>query len=252
MNRPKPAVAGWAASLTTLAAILAGCSDGSTADATTSPTSSPATSGPSSAQATHAPDRPPRVDKLVDGPLEPGSYALPPLGPVHKLVAVVHIPDGYTHWGPFLNASEPEEPDDPLAISLWVVTGVFKDACEATTQIPAGASVRTLADAFGRQEVTSVTRPRPVTLAGYDGLYLEITAPTKLDYFRCNDAELNFWESTPAGERWTRMPGMRDRLWILDVDGQPMVLAMFVPPSATDQQVDRLTGILKAARFVAR
>ena len=108
----------------------------------------------------------------------------------------------------------------------------------------------TLADAFLRQRVTSVTKPRPVTLAGYDGLYLEIKAPTKLDYSHCNDAELNFWESTPAGERWTRMPGMRDRLWILDVDGQPMVLAMFVPPSATDRQVEQIADIVQDARFV--
>lgn len=193
---------------------------------------------------------PPRFDKLDDGALEPGSYALVPLGPVHHPVAVVDVPIGYTHWGPFLNAAEPPEPDDPLAISLWVVTGVFKDACVATEQLPAGDSVRTLADAFLRQKVTSVTKPRPVALAGYHGLYLEIRAPNRLDYSRCNDAELNFWESTPAGERWTRMPGMRDRLWILDVDGQPMVLAMFVPPSATDRQVEGITDILRGARFV--
>jgi len=187
---------------------------------------------------------------LGDGTLEAGSYALPLLGPVHHPVAVVNVPAGYTHWGPFLNAAEPQEAEDPLAISLWVVTGVFKDACIATEQIPAGESVRTLADAFLRQQVTSVTKPRPVTLAGYDGLYLEIRAPAKLDYSLCNDAELNFWESTPTGERWTRMPGMRDRLWILDVHHQPMVLAMFVPPSATDRQVHQMAQIVEGARFV--
>jgi hypothetical protein len=246
MNRRQAMIAASFAALTTLAAMLSGCSEESSTDGASTPTT---TGGSSSADA-DPPSGSPRVDKLDDGPLEPGSYALPALGPGHNPVAVVDIPDGYTHWGPFINARQPEEPEDPLAISLWVVTGVFKDACKATAQIPAGGSVRTLADAFLRQEVTSVTKPRPVTLAGHHGLYLEITAPTKLDYFRCNDAELNFWESTPAGERWTRMPGMRDRLWILDVDGQPMMLAMFVPPSATDKQVDQMTDILAATQFV--
>jgi hypothetical protein len=190
------------------------------------------------------------VDTLPDGPLEPGSYKLPPLGRAQQPFVVVDVPDGYAHWGPFLEAVEPQESEDPLAISLWVVTGVFKNACKATARIPAGNSVRSLADAFLRQEVLSATEPRPVTLAGYRGLYLEITAPTKQDYSRCQDAELNFWESRPSDSRWTRMPGMRDRLWILDVDGQPMMLAMFVPPSATDEQIDKITEILNDVRFV--
>jgi hypothetical protein len=247
MDRRRGNLAGCSAALTALLALLAGCGDDPTAEGPSSPT----TAGASSTPATGAAGGPPRIDKLDDGPLEPGRYALPTIGPVHRLVAIVDVPAGYTHWGPFLNASEPEESEDPLAISLWVVTGVFKDACVATKQIPAGDSVRSLADAFLRQEVTSVTKPRPVTLAGLDGLYLEITAPTTFDLSPCNDAELNFWESTPAGERWTRMPGMRDRLWILDVDGQPTVMAMFVPPSATDAQIDEFTDIVKGTRFVA-
>jgi hypothetical protein len=247
VDRRRAALASCSAVLITPFALLGGCSSGQTADDSTI---SPTTAGSSSTPATDDAGRPPRIDKLGDGPLEPGRYALPTLGPVHHLVAIVDVPAGYTHWGPFLNASEPEEPEDPLAISLWVVTGVFKDACVATEQIPAGDSVRSLADAFLRQQVTSTARPRAVTLAGFDGLYLEITAPTDFDLSHCNDAELNFWESTPAGERWTRMPGMRDRLWILDVDGQPMVLAMFVPPSATDEQIDEFTNIVKGAQFV--
>jgi len=246
VDRRRAALASCSAVLITPFALLGGCSSGQTSDDSTF---SPTTAGSSSTPPTDDAG-PPRIDKLDDGPLEPGRYALPTLGPVHHLVAIVDVPAGYTHWGPFLNASEPEEPEDPLAISLWVVTGVFKDACVATEQIPAGDSVRSLADAFLRQQVTSTARPRPVSLAGLDGLYLEITAPTHFDMSDCNDAELNFWESTPAGERWTRMPGMRDRLWILDVDGQPMVLAMFVPPSATDEQIDKITDILDAARFV--
>jgi hypothetical protein len=248
MDRRRATLAIFSSALMLLSALLAGCRDEPrAADSTPSPTSG---ATPSAAENNVA-NVPPRIDTLSDGALEPGSYALPPLAPGHHPVAVVDVPSGYTHWGPFLNAAEPQEPEDPLAISLWVVTGVFKDACVATEQIPAGESVRTLADAFLRQQVTSVTKPRPVTLAGYDGLYLEIRAPAKLDYSGCNDAELNFWESTPTGERWTRMPGMRDRLWILDVDHQPMVLAMFVPPSATDRQVHQMTQIVHGARFVA-
>ena len=59
-------------------------------------------------------------------------------------------------------------------------------------------------------------------------LYLELAAPNKMSFSRCNDAQINFWDSKPSGGHWTRMPGLYDRLWIVDVDGQPMMLAMFV------------------------
>jgi hypothetical protein len=235
--------------LAVLTLVLAGCSANEpAADRGPTPASPTTSSSPTSSA---MPVGGTFVDQIQDGPLEPGSYRLPLLGPAnHPVVVVVDIPDGYSHWGPFVNAVEPPEPEDPLSISLWVVTGVYKNACKQTTLIPAGDSVRTLADAFVRQEVLSVTKPRHITLAGYDGLYLEIAAPTHKDYSHCKEAELTFWESKPTGSRWTRMPGMRDRLWILDVDGQPMMLAMFVPPSATDEQIDKITDILNDARFV--
>jgi hypothetical protein len=248
MNRRRPAMIGWAAALTMLAAAVTGCSDESS---TGGETSSSPTSGSSSVPEADAPSGPPRIDELDDGPLEPGSYALPPLGPVHDRLVVVDVPDGYGVWGSFIWAAKPHEIDDPLEIGgLWAVTGVYKDACKATAMYPAGPSVRSLANAFGRQKVTSTTKPRPVTFAGYHGLYLEITAPADREYWDCNDAELNFWDAAPDGGYWTRMPGMVDRLWILDVDGQPMMLAMFVPPSATDKQIRSLTNILRAAEFV--
>jgi len=242
---------GCAVAVTSLAAILAGCSDESAADAARTPSTATSPIEVSSAPTTDSAGGWQRVDAIANGPIAPGSYALPPLGPVHDRLVVVDVPDGYGVWGPFIWAAKPHETDDPLEIGgLWAVTGVYKDACKATAMYPAGPSVRSLANAFGRQKVTSATKPRPVTFAGYHGLYLEITAPADRGYSDCNDAELNFWDAAPDGGYWTRMPGMVDRLWILDVDGQPLMLAMFVPPSATDQQVGQLTDVLRSARFV--
>jgi hypothetical protein len=78
---------------------------------------------------------------------------------------------------------------------------------------------------------------------------MEVTTPTDLDYGACDDAEVNLWAGRPDGGYWTRMPGMVERLWILDVDGQPMVIHMAVPPSATGPQIHALTNIVEAATF---
>src|SRR5262249_39286974 len=152
-------------------------------------------------------------------------------GPGNQPLAVVDIGAGYSSWAFFVEADEPVEPGDPLMIGLWVMTGVYLNPCAGSNEV-SPRSVRATADALVQQKQTSASKPRPVDLAGYHGLYLEVTTPMDLDYATCADGEVNLWEGRPDGNYWTLMPGMVNRLWILDVDGQPMAIHMAVPPSA--------------------
>jgi hypothetical protein len=113
----------------------------------------------------------------------------------------------------------------------------------------AGASVDSLAHALVEQTVTVATEPRPAALAGYDGLYLELTTPATARE-ACGGDPVNYWDSKDAGTRWSVTPGMVERVWILNVDGQPMVVGVAVPPSASERQVNRLAAVAKTARFV--
>jgi hypothetical protein len=47
------------------------------------------------------------------------------------------------------------------------------------------------------------------------------------------------------------MPGLVSSLWILDVDGQTMMIHLAVPPSATAPQIHAMTDIVEAATFEA-
>ena len=52
---------------------------------------------------------------------------------------------------------------------------VFDDICQArSTRV--GPTARDLARALAAQDGSTTTRPRPVTLDGHDGLYLELTS----------------------------------------------------------------------------
>ena len=104
---------------------------------------------------------------------------------------------------------------------------------------------------FVRQRLTSATKPHAVELAGYSGLYMELTTPTQFDYGKCNDDEVNLWEGRPEGGYWTWMPGQLERLWILNVDDQPLAVHMAVPPSATAAQIQAMNDIVEAATFEA-
>jgi hypothetical protein len=213
-------------------------------------TSASATSRPGDADAagTRTPSGATIVSEIADGPLQPGPYALPPIGPLDEPFAVVDIPAGYTSWDSFIKADKPAEPEDPLMLGLWVITGVYVNPCAQSHKVPP-RSVRATADAFLQQRLTSPTKPREVDLAGYHGLYMQVATPTDLDYGACDDAEVNLWEGRPDGGYWTRMPGMVNRLWILDVNGQPMVIHLAVPPSATGHQIRAMTNIVGAATF---
>jgi hypothetical protein len=161
---------------------------------------------------------------------------------------VFDIPDGYSSWANFIEADKPAEPEDPLMLGLWVITRVYLKPC-AQSNVVRPRSVRATADAFLQQRLVSPTRPRTVDLAGYHGLYMELTTPTGLDYGACDDAEVNLWEGRPDGSYWSRRPGMVNRLWILDVDGQAMVIHLAVPPSATGPEIHAMTKIVEGATF---
>jgi hypothetical protein len=257
MHPPHTPLAGLVAALATLAVALAGCSDEISSgvvsardsdDATSAPATTPTRDADTDTAEARTASGATLVGAIPNGAMQPGRYAIPPVGPPDEPLAVFDIPAGYTSWESFIEADEPAEAEDPLMLGLWVITGVYENPCAQSNEVPA-RSVRATADAFLQQRLTTSTQPRAVDLAGFHGLYMEVTTPTDLDYGACQDAEVNLWEGRPDGGYWTRMPGMVNRLWILDVDGQPMVIHMAVPPSATHSQISAMTTIVEAATF---
>jgi len=234
------------AALATLVVALVGCSDATDRGEDSAPATIP--TGDIDTPRTRTPSGATIIGEIPDGDLQPGRYALPPIGPLDEPFAVVDIPTGYGSWTSFIEADKPAEAEDPLMLGLWVITRVYLNPCTQSDEV-SPRTVRATADAFLQQRFSSPTRPREVDLAGHHGLYMEITTPTDLDYGACDDAEVNLWEGAPDGGYWTRMPGMVNRLWILDVDDQPMVIHLAVPPSATVGQVHAMTDIVEAATF---
>ena len=94
--------------------------------------------------------------------------------------------------------------------------------------------------------MTTTTPPAPASLDGHDGIYLELTVPAGLDVGTCRAEELILWTGpeAPGAD-----PGQVNRYWVLDVGGQPVVLAVYTRADATRATVERLTGIAELAGF---
>lgn len=130
-------------------------------------------------------------------------------------------------------------------LGLSVVTSVEGDACRApgTDAVTPGPSVEELADALEAQESTDATAPEPVTLAGYDGLYLELAGPADLG--DCAEAPA-LWDS-----RGIYGEGQVDRVWVLDVDGQRVVVdASHSQPESEAADIEQLNAMVDSLEIV--
>jgi hypothetical protein len=149
------------------------------------------------------------------------------------------------------------------SISFWDVGEVPRNPCHSIGHLSdPGPTVDDLVAALQAQSMRHATAPEDVMLAGYAGKYLEWSVPKGMlvtgdsDFAGCDvqpDGHRNFVSWVGAGgvgERWQQMAGQVDRLWVLDVDGQRLVVDASYSPDTTQAQRDEEDRIVRSIRFV--
>jgi hypothetical protein len=184
---------------------------------------------------------------LVEGPatpLKPGTYqfsvlANPGVAPPE---ALIEVPHGFVDEAAWYVVS----PDQQQFLGLWTVGLVDRDACPSGRgrQFDPGPSVEDLAHALVAQKSTRASTPKPVALAGQEGLYLELSSPH--DISRCEQTG-HLW-GYPGG-RGIYNDGQVDLLWILDVDGQRLVVNAAYTPKSNAADIDKLTSMVDSLEF---
>ncbi len=174
------------------------------------------------------------------GFIDPGRWAIRADESPETPLAVIDVPTaGFNGGERWIWTSE-------AVIGFWTVTGVHKDPCARSgPAASAGDTVEDLAAALDDQKLTTATDPLPVAIDGHDGLYLEVSTPAKLDYGTCDEDGLVIWDDAPA---WSE-PEVT-RFWILDVDGQRVVLTLNGWAGATKATERVFTGMVRSAEFV--
>ena len=172
------------------------------------------------------------------GLIEPGRWAIRADESPETPLAVIDVPTaGFNGGERWIWTSE-------AVIGFWTVPRVHKDPCTRSgPAAPAGDTAEDLAAALDAQKLTTATDPLPVTIDGHDGLYLEVSTPAKLDYDTCHEDGLVIWDDAAA---WSA-PEVT-RLWILDVDGQRVVLTLNGAATKATERV--FTGMVRSAELV--
>ena len=100
------------------------------------------------------------------------------------------------------------------------------------------------------QKRTTTTPPVPVTLDGYDGLYVELTSQEGLDFDGCGaEGGMALWAIGSDVGRGFDFPAT-DRYWILDVEGRRVVVTAMTPVRARSEFVQSVTDVAEAVTFV--
>jgi hypothetical protein len=179
------------------------------------------------------------------GELSPGAYTIGPApdgvdtffacpeptgsGCSNTVRVVFTVPDGWSGAGDsiWLTAEENVNPDGagllfvrggPLHTDPCVTNeAIASDGTMVVPDIPVGPTAAEFATALADHPLLDVTTPVDVSLAGYAGKYVDLQVPS--DIAACSGT-YRPWEpglyAQGLGQRW--------HLWILDVDGQRVVV----------------------------
>jgi hypothetical protein len=130
---------------------------------------------------------------------------------------------------------------------------VYGDPCDWSTTRPARPS--TTIDAFvaamSAQASRAATEPVDVTVDGYSGKSITVHVPDDADFSQCDQATFGSWvaggEGTPS--RYQQGPGQIDKLWVLDVGGELVVIDAAYYEGTPQTIIDELEAIAESATF---
>jgi hypothetical protein len=175
-----------------------------------------------------------------DTPLEPGTYSVGLVSDDGPTRAIVEVPDGYfpAFGGTVIGSDDGD-------IAFWgKVTQVDTDPCLGGKHVDAGTSVHDLASLLAAERHMTTSQPVPVTVGGYHGVYMKLTAPA--DIQRCRGGSVTIYT---AGDDWLQMdvPSATFHQWILNVHGQRVVGGARITPGAANHS--ELIGMVESAEF---
>jgi len=197
-------------------------------------------------------------------PVDPGTYVVDVDGLRPR--PVVEVPEGFrfdtvsematfTRFGiPDCTVSnlacrrtryEPSGPGGRLKVGFWngeqikvhpKLCGRFEDFKRP------GRSVDDLATTLAGLPGFRAADPTPVSLDGYDGLYVElVTIAPPCPAFWLTSRDIGLADDAVRGHV--------ERLWVLEVEGGRIVVEASHEPGATDDQVAELTRIVESVTF---
>jgi hypothetical protein len=198
------------------------------------------------------------IPSIAEGPLEPGRYILPTysagFNASHRIT--IDVPEGYegsigNGVGYGVLKSPPSVSGSDTGVNLYDVGYAFADACNwSGTRSPISSADELVAALAGQQGLRP-SSPADVVVSGFAGTFMELTVPAQAKLDRCSEGRMQAWALTGNGSEWIWLnnAGQHDLLWILDVDGVPLVIDASLAPDASAQDRAELQQMVESIQI---
>jgi hypothetical protein len=135
-------------------------------------------------------------------------------------------------------------------IAFTISQTFYSDPCkgEGLLDPQPGPTVDDLAATLAALPGLNATTPTAVTVDGHPAKQLTLTAPDSIAACSLTDGALVLWQ-LPLGATFTLEAAQQRSLWIVDVDGQRLVISADRFPSTTPEDLAAAQGILDSIRI---
>ncbi|HEU4864519.1 MAG TPA: hypothetical protein VFU44_12205 [Candidatus Limnocylindria bacterium] len=204
---------------------------------------------------------PPPSPSAETGGLPEGTYVLWNKDPVGTMNVTIPAPGwfGELQGGILIkNDSGADPPDGAGLIVLgeaidWLVP---TDPCNWESTLPEtpATTVDQLVAGLSAQESREASDPTDVTVGGHAGFTMTLQVPDDADFGGCDHGQFcTIARESVAREggcqRFHQGPGQIDKLWIVDVDGVPVIIDAGWYDETPPEHVDELEAIVASTTF---
>jgi hypothetical protein len=196
----------------------------------------------------------PTIQPIPNAVVEPGRYVFatfdPNLDASYRVT--MDVPEGYLGFG---GGAIFKPGTSQTGVSTWAIGDVYADACQWRGTLLDRSAISSTDDvmaALANQQGLRVSTPTDVTIDGFAGTYIERTFPARMSLSDCDGVQFRVWLNTGGGPRWLGSPGQLDLLWILDVEGTPLVIDVSLEVDATAQDRAELLRMVESVQIDPR
>jgi len=189
-------------------------------------------------------------------PVYPQTLVVPELGTYRAgdpfpIPVTINVPAGWVGKVGGEYAAYLDKPSGSgAAVAFSLSQSIFADPCKDRGLLDPqpGPTVDDLASALAGLPGFGVTTPTEVTVDGYRGKQLTLTAPDTFDGCTLSRDGYRVWQ-LPVGAIFSFTPGQRMALRIVDVNGQRLVVSADTFPATTAQELAEVQEILDSIRI---
>jgi hypothetical protein len=169
--------------------------------------------------------------------IDPGTYRVSTFDADVRIT----VPAGWhlfeDHRGFSAIVDDPTTSDGFRAVAFWSVAQTYADPCDRFgAQIPVGPSAGDLIAALSRIPQTRTSTPLRTSIGGLPATKIQLFVPRELP---CAPGDFYLWD-----RRYVQGGGERDNIWVLEVDGERLLVLAEWLPGLTESDLTELWDMI--------